>query len=101
MTTWLIAVSALISFVWVAGCIVSYLNFRTLERLKDQSATSAAVKTWPKVSVLVPARDEEEGLEAACQSLLAMDYPNLEVLLINDRSEDRTAEIMTKMAARD
>ncbi len=51
-----------------------------------------------RLSVVVPARDEEPGLEPALASLLAQDLPNLEVVLVDDRSTDGTGEIMARFA---
>ena len=56
---------------------------------------------WPSVSVLVPARNEESTLAAAMQSLRRVDYPELEIILVNDRSSDRTGEIVDRLAAED
>ncbi len=56
---------------------------------------------WPTVSVLVPAKNEEDTLFAAMQSLLQVDYPALEIILINDRSTDRTGEIIERLALLD
>ena len=56
---------------------------------------------WPKVSVLVPARNEEDTLFAAIQSLLLVDYPNLEIILINDRSTDQTAAVVERLVQLD
>jgi glycosyltransferase involved in cell wall biosynthesis len=53
------------------------------------------------VSVIVPARDEEQNIGAALETLLAQDYRNLEVIVVNDRSRDRTAEIVREFSARD
>ncbi len=52
---------------------------------------------WPKVSVIVPARNEEREIEGALQSLLHLDYPNYEVLVVNDRSTDGTGEILARL----
>ena len=49
---------------------------------------------WPKVSIIIPARDEESEIEQALQSVLRMDYPEHEVIIVNDRSCDRTASIL-------
>ncbi len=46
---------------------------------------------WPKVSIIVPARDEEAKIDAAMRSKLAIDYPNLEIIAVDDRSQDATA----------
>ena len=55
----------------------------------------------PRVTVVVPARNEEEHVEAALRSLLALDYPDYEVIAVNDRSTDRTGEILEGIAAKD
>jgi glycosyltransferase involved in cell wall biosynthesis len=52
----------------------------------------------PRVSIIVPARDEEEAIEQALNSLLALDYDNYEVIAVNDRSTDRTGEIMERVS---
>ncbi|HZQ93557.1 MAG TPA: glycosyltransferase family 2 protein [Candidatus Sulfotelmatobacter sp.] len=52
----------------------------------------------PRVSIIVPARNEEESIEQALLSLLALDYDNYEVIAVNDRSTDRTGEIMARVA---
>ena len=56
---------------------------------------------WPKVSVVVAARNEAERIEACLESLRASDYPDLELILVNDRSEDDTGEIMNRLASVD
>lgn len=56
---------------------------------------------WPSVSVLIPARNEAETIVDAMQSLLAVDYPELEIVLVNDRSSDRTGEIIEGLARED
>lgn len=56
---------------------------------------------WPKLSVVVPARDEAAEIGPALQSLLDQDYPELEMILVDDRSTDATGAIMELAAARD
>jgi glycosyltransferase involved in cell wall biosynthesis len=51
----------------------------------------------PRVSIIVPARNEEESVEQCLRSLLALDYDNYEVVAVNDRSTDRTGEIMERV----
>jgi glycosyltransferase involved in cell wall biosynthesis len=53
----------------------------------------------PSVSVIVPARDEAEKIETALQSVLRLDYPSLEVLVVDDRSSDATPSILARLAA--
>jgi len=55
---------------------------------------------WPSLSVVVPSRDEAEGVERATLSLLEQDYPSLEIVAVDDRSRDATGRILDELAAR-
>lgn len=53
------------------------------------------------ISVCIPARNEERNIRACVEAVLAQDYPNLEVLVLDDRSTDATPAILADLAARD
>ncbi|PLY01616.1 MAG: glycosyl transferase [Desulfuromonas sp.] len=55
----------------------------------------------PRVSVIVPARNEERNIGAALAAMQQLDYPDLELILVNDRSDDATASIMDAIAKDD
>ncbi len=55
----------------------------------------------PRLSVVVAARDEERNIGTALRSLLAQDYENFEVVVVDDRSTDQTGPILERMAASD
>jgi glycosyltransferase involved in cell wall biosynthesis len=57
------------------------------------------LEDWPSVSLVAPARNEERNIERAVRSLVGLDYPKLEITLVNDRSTDRTGEILNALAA--
>ena len=53
------------------------------------------------VSIIVPARNESENIRPCLASLLALDYPRLEVIVVDDRSTDDTADLIRHMARAD
>jgi glycosyltransferase involved in cell wall biosynthesis len=53
----------------------------------------------PRISILFAARDEQEKLPAALATLMEIDYPNLEVIAVNDRSNDSTGRILDEFTA--
>lgn len=55
---------------------------------------AAQPETWPFVSYVVPARNEEASIGDAVTSFCEQNYPNFEVVVVNDRSTDRTGEIL-------
>src|SRR4030095_827054 len=54
--------------------------------------------SWPRVSVVIPARHEERGIEAGVGSQLDQEYPDFEVLVVDDRSTDGTRAILDSLA---
>ena len=55
-------------------------------KLADEAVVLPEGHSWPRVSIIVPACNEAATLPAAAQTLLALDYPNLEIVWVNDRS---------------
>jgi len=54
----------------------------------------------PLISVCVPARNEERNIRACLEGLLAQNYPNFEVIVLDDRSTDATPKILYQLAAK-
>jgi hypothetical protein len=52
----------------------------------------------PPLSIIVPARDEAAAIEEALQRMLSLDYPDYELIAVNDRSTDGTGAIMDRVA---
>jgi glycosyltransferase involved in cell wall biosynthesis len=88
-----------LSLWWIVMPLRAVLHGRKLRSLSALDLDTPA--EWPRVSVLVPARNEEDTLFVAVQSLLQVDYPDLEIILINDRSTDRTGEVAERLAQLD
>ncbi|MGI8833912.1 MAG: glycosyltransferase, partial [Nitrososphaeraceae archaeon] len=53
-------------------------------------------KEPPKVSIIIAARNEEKYISKCLDSLLQQDYPNFEIIVIDDSSSDSTCEILQK-----
>jgi chlorobactene glucosyltransferase len=73
-------------------------NLRSLRRPDKHSRVPEPA---PLVSVLIPARNEEENIETCLESLLKQDYPNFEIIVLDDNSKDPTHELVGAMAAKD
>ncbi len=73
------------------GIFAVYDRFRTPHHIRV--AGSAVATYQPKVAILVPAYNEEKVIERTIRSVLALDYPNLRVIVIDDGSKDRTLEV--------
>jgi chlorobactene glucosyltransferase len=64
------------------------------------TTTTVRATSLPFVSILVPARNEQRGLERCLVSLLEQDYPYFEVICLDDRSEDLTPRILDQLQLR-
>jgi chlorobactene glucosyltransferase len=85
-----------------AGLVIFLINLvLNLRSLKVPRRDAKVPRPAPLISVLVPARDEEENISACLESLQKQDYPNFEILVLNDNSVDGTAGIISRMAAAD
>lgn len=77
---------------WVLALTTLLLNLLLVPRLRAR-----APRRTPLVSLIVPARDEERTIERAVRAFLAQTYRQLEVIVVNDRSTDRTGEILASI----
>jgi hypothetical protein len=92
-----LALFGLTAFFWVFyGVRVAY-GAGHLPWIKDFAP--AADEDYPPISLMFAARNEEEKLPAALATLAAIDYPSLEIIGVDDRSEDATGRILDEFAA--
>jgi glycosyltransferase involved in cell wall biosynthesis len=91
-----VVLSGLIAFFWLTHGLRTAYGATRLPWIKD--FPPAADGDCPHVSLLFAARDEEEKLPAALATLAAIDYPHLEIIGVNDRSQDSTGRILDDFA---
>jgi chlorobactene glucosyltransferase len=81
----------------IINLVIIISNFTVIHR----SRRHESLDRFPFVSILVPARNEEINIEKCVLSLLSQDYPNFEVLVLDDESTDQTRKILTELAKSD
>ncbi len=99
---WLAILSLLVFFLVWWGSRLKRRNTRRviggLPRLHATPCGTPANEQLPGVTIMVPARNEEAGIEEAARSLAALDYAALEVMIVNDHSTDDTPRILGRTA---
>jgi len=84
---------------WVAMVVLAR---RVCRRVPDLlNLDPRPPEDWPKVSIIVPARDEAATLGPALHSRLGLHYPALEFILVDDRSTDATSSVARRVAKED
>ncbi|HEX5134739.1 MAG TPA: glycosyltransferase [Thermoanaerobaculia bacterium] len=86
--------------VTVLGAVVLPVNLAAFPRL-SVGAGAASPHRCPRVSIVIPARNEEMDIERAVRSHLTQDYPDLQIVVVDDRSTDRTAQILDRLVRED
>ncbi len=86
------AIVLAVMLVWLALVV---LVERRMRSARNAPATHGQL---PSVSVIVAAMNEAEEIEPAIRSMLALDYPAMELIVVNDRSTDATGPILDRLA---
>lgn len=78
-------------------CLISLFNVITAPLIKN----GPKPRQFPWVSVLVPARNEEHNIATCLKHLCEQDYPNLEIVVLDDHSTDDTAQVVKQFLSKD
>lgn len=77
----------IMSILWSIGAYFSRINYSQTQELKS----------YPKVSIVLSAYNEEETIKEAMGALEQLDYPNLEIIVVDDKSTDQTLSILEEI----
>lgn len=87
---------------WSAMIIAFIWSLRKMPNLGDEmKGVKEETETWPLLSIIIPACNEADHIGPALSSLLEQDYPNMEIIAVNDRSTDKTGDILEALANKD
>ena len=94
--------SIFLGTVWLSRLLAAALHMHTIAEITDSKydvTPMDASGRVGRVTIIVPARNEAEQIEAALWSLLQLDYPDYEVIAVDDRSDDATGVILDRLQA--
>jgi len=92
------ALGIFLCVLWAWRVADAGIGMRSISDIASPAWDRPVPPNAPRVSIIVPARDEEGAIESALRSLVQLDWPNYEVIAIDDRSTDRTSQIMEHVA---
>jgi len=87
----------LVALVWLIHLVQAAVGMRELGDLGHAEFDNTPDPA-PKVSIVVPARNEAHTIEPALRSLRNLEYPSYEIIAVNDRSTDETGPVMRRIA---
>lgn len=100
IANWILVSSSLIlCFLWYVIILRNLHSLVTISLFEQEDPP--ALDDWPKLSIIISACNEAHTIQPAISTLLAQDYPNLEIILVNDRSTDKTGEIIDNISKKD
>ncbi len=95
----LIAAVLVPTLVWLSAAVATAYGMLAIPRLASVPIDER--NAWPRVTVVSPACNEDERVDDALRSVLALAYPELRIVAVDDRSTDRTGEILDELASSD
>ncbi|MDZ7705057.1 MAG: glycosyltransferase [Trueperaceae bacterium] len=99
MDTLLITLAVFTLALWLPISLWWLWGMSRVRRLEDGTDVPE-LSSYPSLSVIIPARNEADSIETALESVLAQDYPDLEIIALNDRSDDGTGAILDALQQR-
>ena len=96
-------VNTVVGFLILCGCMVTYglysIAATKYQKRKLKSHPQVINENYkPYVSIMIPAHNEEEVISNTVENILQLDYPSFEIIVIDDRSSDNTANVINELA---
>lgn len=91
----------LVSLLWSCLAVTVLLLIRRQFHLIEHIQLNQPLEEAPVLTVIVPVRNEAANIEKCLSGLLLQDYPNLEVIIVNDASTDNTVDLVHQTAGGD
>jgi glycosyltransferase involved in cell wall biosynthesis len=88
--------SLIVTIIWIFLCFYLLINSHRISFLRSIKLSPAS--TEPSIAVIIPIRNEEADLEEALECICNLDYTNYRLFLVNDRSSDRTPQILERFS---
>ncbi len=85
------------SFIWMTGGLIYFFHWE--KRGEEKVDEPPELESYPPVSILIPCRNESDNVKATIGWALASDYPDFEVIAIDDGSTDNTSELLDELVA--
>jgi chlorobactene glucosyltransferase len=85
---------------WLLAAYMLYCAWDNTRLFVKPPPADTKRKKWPLVSILIPARNEEKRIDPCIRGMLQQDYPAYEILILDDRSTDRTFNVVQAYAKR-
>lgn len=96
MNIFVLALALISSLYWLSIIVLWFRYMKTLPVFKVTDCLYDEA-IYPSVSVIIPACNEGESIEQTVRQLISLDYPHLEVIVVNDRSTDNTGAVLEKL----
>ena len=94
-------IAALYTAALLSMCWSFWQALRLVQQQPNLLNAGALSDPWPRLAVIIPVKDEEKEIGTCIASVLAQDYPDFRVIVVNDRSTDGTAEVIQSYADQD
>ena len=101
LENWVLLLTSLAAVMWPAVAVGVFAGYRRCREVLPERYFDSDKRRWPKVSVIIPARNEELAIESTLRGVLEQQGVQVEVIVVDDHSTDRTAEVVAKLSAND